>query len=130
MVFQDSLLVTLVQLVDRLPMPALPAKRRRGHPKVYSDRLFLKALVIMIVRHLHTVHELLCVLAQPTSEMTQLRQLLTEQECFPSRRSWQRRQISHSCHLACADWLRRRAIWSASSSRGPPVGERRLFSKR
>ena len=45
----------------------------------------------MIVRHLHTVHELLCVLAQPTSEMTQLRQLLTEQECFPSRRTWERR---------------------------------------
>jgi len=77
--------------VDRLPMPALPAKRGRGHPKVYPDRLFLKALVIMIVRHLHTVHELLCVLAQPTSEMTLLRQLLTEQECFPSRRTWERR---------------------------------------
>ena len=91
MVSQDSLLVTLVQLVDRLPMPALPAKRGRGHPKVYPDRLFLKALVIMIVRHLHTVHELLCVLAQPTSEMTLLRQLLTEQECFPSRRTWERR---------------------------------------
>jgi len=43
MVFQDSLLGTLVKLVDRLPMPALPAKRGRGHPKVYSDRLFLKA---------------------------------------------------------------------------------------
>lgn len=91
MVSQDSLLVTLVKLVDRLPMPALPAKRGRGHPKVYSDRLFLKALVIMIVRHLHTVHELLCVLAQPTSEMTLLRHLLTEQECFPSRRTWERR---------------------------------------
>ena len=44
----------------------------------------------MIVRHLHTVHELLCVLAQPTSEMTRLRPLLTEQECFPSRRTWER----------------------------------------
>src|SRR3989442_1326477 len=91
MLSQDSLLVTLVQLVDRLPTPAFPAKRGRGHPKVYPDRLFLKALVIMIVRHLHTVHELLCVLAQPTSEMTLLRQLLTEQECFPSRRTWERR---------------------------------------
>ncbi len=66
MVSQDLLLVTLVQLVDSLPMPQLPTKRSRGHPKVYSDRLFLKALVIMIVRHLHTVHELLSVLAQPT----------------------------------------------------------------
>jgi Transposase DDE domain len=91
MVSQDSLLVTLVQLVDRLPMPPLPPKRGRGHPKVYSDRLFLKALVIMIVRHLHTVHELLSVLAQPTPEMLLLRQLLTEQESFPSRRTWERR---------------------------------------
>ena len=72
-------------------MPQLPTKRGRGHPKVDSDRLFLKALVIMIVRHLHTVHELLSVLAQPTAEMTTLRQLLTEQESFPSRRTWERR---------------------------------------
>ena len=67
MVSQDSLLVTLVNLVDRVPMPALPTKRGRGHPKVYPDRLFLKAVVIMIVRHLHNVHELLSVLAQPTT---------------------------------------------------------------
>jgi hypothetical protein len=91
MVLQDSLLVTLVKLVDDVPMPTLPTKRGRGHPKFYSDRLFLKALVIMIVRHLHTVHELLCVLAQPTAEMTTLRQLLMEQESFPSRRTWERR---------------------------------------
>jgi len=91
MVSQDSLLVTLVHLVDSLPMPKFPTKRGRGHPQVYSDRLFLKALVIMIVRHLHTVHELLSVLAQPTAEMTTLRQLLTEQESFPSRRTWERR---------------------------------------
>jgi Transposase DDE domain len=91
MVSQDSLLVTLVHLVDSLPMPKVPTKRGRGHPKVYSDRLFLKALVIMIVRHLHTVHELLSVLAQPTAEMTTLRQVLTEQESFPSRRTWERR---------------------------------------
>ena len=90
MVPQDSLLVTLVKLVDRLPMPALPVKRGRGHPKFYPDRLFLKALVIMIVRHLHTVHELLGVLAQPTSEMVQLRALLTEQGHFPTRRTWER----------------------------------------
>jgi hypothetical protein len=41
MVTQDSLLVTLVKLVDRVPMPALPPKRGRGHPIVYPDRLFL-----------------------------------------------------------------------------------------
>ncbi len=91
MVLQDSLLVTLVKLVDRLPMPPEPEKPGRGHPVVYSDRLFLKALVIMIVRHLHTVHELLSVLAQPTAEMATLRSLLSEQGCFPSRRTWERR---------------------------------------
>jgi len=63
MIPQDSLLVTLVQLVDRLPMPPQPSKRGRGHPVVYTDRLFLKALVIMIVRHLHKVNELLSVIA-------------------------------------------------------------------
>jgi hypothetical protein len=87
MVSQDSLLVTLVKLVDRLPMPAFPPKGGRGHPKVYSDRLFLKALVIMIVRHLHNVHELLSVLAQSTAEMHLLREILSEQGRFPARRT-------------------------------------------
>ena len=58
MVSQDSFLVMFVQLVDRLPMPCAPQKRGRGHPHVYPDRLFLKALVLMMVRHLHNVHEL------------------------------------------------------------------------
>jgi hypothetical protein len=44
MVPQDSMLVTLVKLVDRLPMPLPPAKRGRGHPKVYTDRVFLKGV--------------------------------------------------------------------------------------
>jgi Transposase DDE domain len=91
MVSQDSFLVTLVNLVDRVPMPVQLTKRGRGHPIVYPDRLFLKALVIMIVRHLHNVHELLSVLAQPTAEMRTLRLLLTQQEHFPSRRTWERR---------------------------------------
>ncbi len=38
----ESLLVTLVKLVDRIPMPP-PPKRGRGRPKFYPDRLFLKA---------------------------------------------------------------------------------------
>ncbi len=33
MVSQDSLLVMLVKLVDGVPMPTLPTKRKRGHPK-------------------------------------------------------------------------------------------------
>src|SRR5207237_51691 len=73
-----SLLVTLVLLVDCLPLPAAPPKRRRGRPPVYPDRLFLKALVIRLVRHLSKVHTLLAVLEEPTPEMQQLRTLLTE----------------------------------------------------
>ena len=91
MIGQVSLLVMLVQLVDRLPAPPPPLKRGRGRPKVYTDRLFLKALVIMIVRHLHTVHELLTVLDQPTPEMQLLRSLLAEQGKYPCRRTWERR---------------------------------------
>src|SRR5918911_2606964 len=91
MIGQVSLLVMLVQLVDRLPPLPPPPKRGRGRPKVYTDHLFLKALGIMIVRHLHTVHELLSVLDQPTSEMQVLRTLLTEQGKFPCRRTWERR---------------------------------------
>jgi hypothetical protein len=58
---------------------------------VYSERLFLKALIIMILRHLTKVHELLSVLEQDTSEMHQLRGLLTEKGHYPSRRTFERR---------------------------------------
>ena len=90
MVPEPSVLVALVQLVDRLPLPPA-APRGRGHPPVYSERLFLKALVIMIVRRLSKVHTLLTVLEQPTPEMRQLRALLTEQGRYPTRRTWERR---------------------------------------
>lgn len=89
MILQESLLVILVKLVD--DMPAAPTKRRRGRPKTYPDRLFLKALVIMIVRHLHKVNELLSALEQPIVEMQTLRGLLTEKGCYPTRRTWERR---------------------------------------
>jgi Transposase DDE domain len=90
MVPEPSVLVALVQLVDLLPTPP-PGAARRGRPAVYADRLFMKALVIMIVRHLPRVHTLLAVLAQPTPEMERLRGLLTEQGRHPSRRTWERR---------------------------------------
>ena len=76
MIAQDTVLVQLIRLIDRIPTPPPPKRRPRGRPIVYSDRLFLKALVIMLVRGLHTVNELLGVLAQPTSEMRALRALL------------------------------------------------------
>lgn len=91
MIGQESLLVTLVRLVDRLPLPPPPPKRARGRPQTYPDRLFLQALVIMIVRHLHTVHELLSVLDQPTCEMQTLHTLLQVDGQYPTRRTWERR---------------------------------------
>jgi Transposase DDE domain len=80
----------LVKLVDRIPSLPTP-KPRRGRPSFYADQLFLKALVIMIVKHLQTPHELLTVLDQPTPEMAALRTLLTQDGRFPSRRTWERR---------------------------------------
>jgi len=91
MVSEESLLVALVKLVDRIPEPPGPARPGRGKPRVYSEKLFLKALVIMIVKHLSKVHELLAVLEQPTAEMRTLRLLLTEDGRYPSRRTWERR---------------------------------------
>lgn len=88
---EEPLLVTLVKLVDRIPEPSQPARRGRGRPKRYTDKLFLKALVVMIIKHLFKVHELLCVLEQPTAEMRALRLLLMEEGKFPSRRTWGRR---------------------------------------
>ena len=45
----------------------------------------------MIVKHLHKVGELLCVLEEPTEEMQTLRQLLTQEGRYPSRRTWENR---------------------------------------
>jgi hypothetical protein len=88
---ESSLLVALVLLVDRIPLPN-PPPRGRGRPAVYPDRLFLKALVVMIVRRLPRVGTFLAVLDEPTPDMRRLRGLLTDERGrFPSRRTWERR---------------------------------------
>jgi hypothetical protein len=89
MVPQISLLVLLVDLIDAIPSPL--ATRRRGRPPTYPDRLFLKAVVIMLVRDVATVDGLLAILEQPTSEMQALRERLTIDGRFPTRRTWERR---------------------------------------
>src|SRR5215213_3811231 len=93
MIAQESVLVQLVRLVDRLPVPPAPpsAPPRRGRPRLYSDDLFLKALVIMIVTRLNKVGELLAVLDEPTEEMRSLREVLGEDGRFPARRTFERR---------------------------------------
>ena len=87
MIIEISLLVMLVKLLDRLPTVPLSPKRGRGRPKTYDDRLFLKALVVMIVKHLHSVNELRCVLAQPTPEMARLQQEFMVEGKLPTRRT-------------------------------------------
>src|SRR5919202_5592646 len=93
MIPPEPRLVLLLRLVDRVPVPPLPPPDppRRGRPRRYSDRLFLKALGVMIVRRLHRPNELLGVLAEPTPEMQQVRALLSEHGSFPARRTWERR---------------------------------------
>jgi len=90
MIPQESTLVVLVKMIDLIPTPPVgPAKQ--GRPITYPEKLFLKALLIMIVKHLHRVHELLSVLNEPTFEIQQLRSLLTENGRYPARRTWERR---------------------------------------
>jgi hypothetical protein len=91
MVQPEPLLVTLVRLVDWIPEPAAPAKRNRGRPKVYADRLIIKALIIMIIRRLYSASSLLTFLEQETALTQQLRELLTVKGRFPTRRTWERR---------------------------------------
>ena len=91
MLRQTSLLVSLVTLVDRLPWPPAPITRLRGRPKIYSDRLIVKAVVIMIIRRLYTAYALLAFLDQDDPLPQQLRPLLYEQGRFPTRRTWERR---------------------------------------
>lgn len=90
MIPQESMLVVLVKLIDFIPTPPV-GSAKRGRPITYPEKLFLKALVIMIVKHLHKVYELLSVLKEPTFEMEQLRSLLTEKGRYPTRRTWERR---------------------------------------
>lgn len=90
MVPDTSPVTALIAVIDRIPVP--PPVSRRGRPVVYPDRLFLKGLVIMILKRLPKVHLLLAVLEQDTSDMTRLRALLTDaQGRYPSRRTWERR---------------------------------------
>ncbi len=92
MLQQKPLLVTFVMLIDRIPMPAPPKTRGRGRPKVYPDRLIVKALIIMVIRRLYTAYSLLAFLEQETTLTQQLRTLLSdEQGRFPCRRTWERR---------------------------------------
>lgn len=91
MVQPEPILVTLVRLVDRIPEPTVPPPRKRGRPKVYADRLIVKALIIMIIRRLYSATSLLSFLAQETELTQKLCGLLSQNGRFPARRTWERR---------------------------------------
>lgn len=92
MLHREPLLVILLRLVDRIPMPEETEKRGRGRPKIYSERLIVKALVLMVIRRLYTAYSLLAFLEQDTELTRQLRQeLTTDRGQFASRRTWERR---------------------------------------
>lgn len=91
MIAREPVLVMFVKLVDCIPMPPPPQKRKRGRQKQYSDRLIIKALIVMIVRRLYTAYSLLAFLEQETELTLALRPLLMQEGRFPSRRTWERR---------------------------------------
>src|SRR5918999_1848241 len=91
MIGQDGVLVQLIRLVEPIPTPPPPPRRPRGRPAFYPEKLFLKALLIMIVRRLHKVGELLAALDEPTPEMRMVCELLREEGRFPCRRTFERR---------------------------------------
>ncbi len=78
MLQREPLLVTLVKMVDRIPMPEQPQKRKRGRPYVYSENLIIKALIIMIVKRLYSAYSMLAYLEQETELTRQLQELLQE----------------------------------------------------
>jgi hypothetical protein len=91
MLTQGSILVSLLWLVEQIPTPPPPAKRQRGRQETYSDKLFVKALVVMIIRRLSTAYALLSFLDQDDPVVQQIRPLLMEHGRFPTRRTWERR---------------------------------------
>jgi Transposase DDE domain len=90
MVPETTPLLTLLALIETMPLPASPPAHR-GRPPVFADRLFLKGVVVMVLKRVTTVHALLAVLDQDTPEMRAVRDLLTIDGRFPSRRTWERR---------------------------------------
>src|SRR4051794_35161101 len=86
MVPHDTILVALIRLIDLVPEPPTPPPGR-GRPRLDPERLCLKALVVMLVRRLPSVHLFLAVLEQPTPEMRHLRTLLAPDGRWPVRRT-------------------------------------------
>jgi hypothetical protein len=90
----QPVLVILLELVDlffayaSVPAPA----PRRGRPVVYSEALIVKALVVMLVRHLQSPYALDAYLPMQTTAVQQLHPYLSlPNGQRPTRRTWERR---------------------------------------
>ena len=122
MVPQSSLLVALVDLIDVIPSRRRGRAARGGRPPVYSDRLFFKALVIMMVR---TSRRSTGCSRSWTSRPPRCRRCaarLTEQRALPERGGpgsggW--RAARAPCRPRSAAWG---GTWSRCSSRGRDCG--------
>ncbi|HEY7984228.1 MAG TPA: hypothetical protein VID73_08670, partial [Ktedonobacterales bacterium] len=83
-----ALLVRLLGGLDEVELAEAPA--RRGRPVRDDERVFLKGVVILVVRRLPSVQALLALLDEP--EMAAVRAGLRDRAGrFPSRRTWERR---------------------------------------
>lgn len=97
MEFTQTLLIMLLCLVDHIPLPK--QSQRLGRPTFYNERIFLKAIIVMILKDIHTVYGFLTILEQPAPEMRKLRELLSQENRFPARRTWERRLKTLPEHL-------------------------------
>ena len=99
---ETGVLLRWLRVIDELPeavlAPTVAQPARRGRPPVYASRLFYKALVVLVVRRLRSVHALVALLAEP--EMAEVRACLCgAQGTCPSRRTWERRLARLSAQL-------------------------------
>lgn len=100
---RDPLLLQLLRLVDTIPEPPPPSPRRRGRRFTYPDRLFLKVILIMVLRGLPRVHEVFTVLCQFSPDILEIRAMLFPDGKMPSRRTFERRLQRLPQHLP--DWI-------------------------
>jgi len=91
MISRNALLIKLLRLVDRVPLPSEYQRRRRGRPYVYPTRLIIKLWLVMAFRRLRSGYALHCFLQQSLPEVEELREAIFQAGPIPSRRTIERR---------------------------------------
>ena len=109
MISRNALLIKLLHLVDRVPLPSEYQRRRRGRPYVYPTRLIIKLRLVIVFRRLRSGYTLHCFLQQSLPEMEELREAISRETLSlsdgPSSvvlpfcpRPWRRRSL---CWASC-----------------------------